>query len=424
MPVAVTANPIEAAPGRSRQGRRALTVVIVGAVIVGGAFWQWRRERVAARALINRGQWAPARAKLERLLRLQPEDHELHLMLAEAFARDDSGPAVKQALEAVHHLSRIPDDAPQGVDARIREARLTLLVLHRPMQAQSLLKRALDVKPSAIEAHTLLWTILSLTGREDLAEPVFLRLYELGPARSRMEYLVSWYFSQIDPGRMTAGLDEHMGFRRSDDETARRIELNRLLTFRQEEPDQPVLHAAVARWFQDEGDIEQALHVLEQGLQIATAADDAFFVATMVSVLIEIGRLEEADEMFARWPAPCDGHDYWKSAGLLQAEWHRDYRAAADAYAKAIAAWPGPTDWKCQFRQAGCLALAGDEPQAAQARRRAGRVQDLFKPETQQRLRSALETPDDPIHLKTIVEFYKALGRDAEVRFWREVAGG
>ncbi|MSR56991.1 MAG: tetratricopeptide repeat protein [Planctomycetaceae bacterium] len=434
MPVAVTAAQTPETPARSRWassnwvssrwGRRALVAAVLCAVIVGGAFWLCRRERVAAKRLLDRGNWVQARTKLRRLLWLQPADSELRLMMAEAFARDDSHSAENQALEAVEHLRCIPDNAPQGLHARIREARLTLLVLHRPMAAQALLNRALAVDPNAAQAHTLLWTILSLTGREDLAQPVFQRLYELGPASSRREYLTAWFYSQMDLGQITAGLDEQMGFRRFADENARRVELNRLLAYRHAEPDEPVVHAAVARWFLDEGDPEQALHVLEQGLQIAAAPDDAYFVAALVAVLIELGRLEQADELFARWPEPHEGHYYWNSAGLLQAELHWDNRAAAKAYDQALAAWPGQIDWKCQFRKANCLALAGDEQHAAEARRRSHAIRDQFKPDVLLRLRRALEDPDDPENLKSIVDFYAAFGCDTEVRYWKETLAG
>lgn len=414
-------------PPRSRVSRRVRLVaaaVLAGAALAGGVRWQWGRERSSARSLMQRGQYAQARSKLVRLLWLRPDDFELHLLMAEACARDDSGAVQSQALQAVAHLQQIPDSAPQGHDARIREARLTLLVLHRPLAAQSLLNRALAINPQSTEAHALHWTLLSLTGREDLARPVFLRLYELGPDRARINYLVNWYFSQIDLPRFTAGLDESMGFRQSPDETARRAELNRLLAYRQAEPEQPVVHAALARWFQEESDPEQAWHVLDEGQQAADALSDPFFVSMMVSVLIELGRLELADELFSRWPGPRDDFAYWKAAGLLDAELRRDYAAASAAFARALELWPGPSEWRIRFRLASCLALSGNEPQAAAVRQRATAIQELFNPDHQQLLRDALESPGDSEHLRSIVDFYQALDCQLEVRLWKEVIEG
>jgi tetratricopeptide (TPR) repeat protein len=395
-----------------------LVAAIILAILVGGGLWRWRSERIAARSLLARGRLAEARAKLARLLWLRPGDSGLRLMIAETYARDDSLPDATRA--AVECLRQIPDDVPEGLEARIREARLRLLLLYQPAQAESLLNRALKIAPDSIDALRLKWTILDLTGRADYVEPVFLQVYRLGPAPSRCECLRAWYDSQIEPSRASAGLDDQMGFRNSPDETERRVELHRLLAFRTQEPDHPGAHAALARWFQEEGDLRQALRVLEEGPPIAQVHLDPFFLATTVSVLVAAGRLEQAAAAFAQWPPPHEGYDYWRSEGLLHEEAERDYLAAANSYDKALAIWPGPADWKCRFRQAACLALAGDEQRAEECRRTASLVRDLFKPKALHFVRQAMETPEEKSSLDPIVEFYRSLNRDIEVRYWKE----
>src|SRR5262245_764209 len=403
-------------PGR--HWRLWLLVAVIVFVTLSGGLWQWRSERIAARSLLDRGRLVEARAKLSRLLWLRPGDSGLKLMIAETYARDESLPDATRA--AVEYLRQIPDNVPEGLEARIREARLRLLLLYQPAQAEALLNRALKIAPDSIDALRLKWTTLDMTGRADYVEPIFLQVYRLGPAPSRCDCLRAWYDSQIEPSRATAGLDDQMGFRSSPDETERRVELHRLLAFRRQEPDHPGAHAAVARWFQQEGDLQQALRVLEEGPPVAKAHHDPYFMATTVSVLVAAGRLDQAAAAFAHWPSPHEGYDYWKAAALLQEEAKRDYPAAAISYDRALAVWPGPADWKCRFRQAACLALAGQEQRARECRQTASLVRDLCKPDAILRLRQALKSPEEKGNLDTIFEFYRLLNRDIEVRLWKE----
>lgn len=398
--------------------------VLAGAIGVllaaaGGLYWMLKSERAEVRRLMESSRWPQARAKLSRLLWWSPNDPHLRLTMAEAFARDDSQSAVKNASAAVEFLSGIPDRATEGPEARIREARLRFLFLRQPIQAERLVRRVLVLNQDSVDAYALLWRIFDMTGRADDAEPLFRKVYEVGPVNARVNALGDWFFSQNSPDRITAGLDDRMGFRSSPQEPARKVELNRLVAFRTEESDQPVVHAAVARWFQREGDPEQALRVLDEGLSAQSALENAFYVATRVFVLLELGQLDQAAESFSRWPEPHDGYQYRKAEGLLQEELYRNYGAAAEAYAKAIAIWPGPADWKLQFRRAGCLGLTGDKPGADALRQRALSVQELFKPQAQRRLSEALLNPHLTSNIDTIVEFYQTLQREEEAQFWR-----
>lgn len=405
------------------RGRRLAAVVIVVGLLIATVAFVLRFQQTTARDLLDRKRWSEARKTLGWLLKIRPGNSTLRLMMAESYAKDDSGSAEGNASAAIEHMRQIPDQAPEGPDARMYEARLTFLVLRRPYEAERLVRHALKLTPSSADARLLLWTILGMTGREELAEPVFRELYDLGPAAARLGYLRNWYFSQIDPLRMTASLDERMGFRESETESTRRVELKRLLAIRALEPEEPSAHAAVARWFQAEGDPEQALLVLEQGDRLPTARDDSFFVATFIDVLIEAGQFERAAELLKLWQEPHPRHAYLRLQGILREDLDRDYRAAADAYSQAETLWPGPTDWKCRFRFANCLTLIGESARAEEVRHRAEQVRDLFSPRSQDQLRKALEGPDRRENLERILDFYRILGREDEVSFWRATAG-
>ncbi len=413
----------DTALSKSKPCRRRFVIgsaLLLLTVIGTAALWA-RNERIAAKSCLARNQWKAARTKLARLLWLNPGDTALRLMLAEAFARDDLLPARSSAENAVVVLREIPDDVAEGVEARIREARLRFLLLRQPMQSERLLQRAVVIDPRAVDAHSLHWRILDMTGRGDLCEPIFRRLYELGPAQRRSDYLRDWFLSQNDPAHITASLDEMLGFRNSPGDSARRVELKRLVAFRQSEPNEPLIHAAIARWFLDEGDLEQARLVVEEARSIPRAMNDPVFVFVLTSVLIESGQLEQAASAFDQWPGHREGYAYWKTAGLLQENLHRNYGAASAAYAKALEIWPGHADWRCQFRHTTCLALSGQKELADAARQHATEVQQLFRPDQREQLRRALLAPNEAPNRDVLLAFYRTLRRPDEVEYWQRI---
>ncbi|MCX7418181.1 MAG: hypothetical protein NT013_01420 [Planctomycetia bacterium] len=406
---------------KHRQRRVVIGFALLLLAVISAVKWLDRSERLAAKSCLTRNQWKEARARLSRLLWWHPSDASVRMMLAEAYARDDSLPSRSSAERAVALLKDIPDDVAESAEARIREARLRFLLLRQPIQAERILQRAMVIDPKAMDAHSLHWRILDMTGRSDLCEPIFQQLYELSPPQQRIDYLRDWFFSQNDPEHITARLDEMLGFRNSPDESARRLELKRLIAFRQSEPNEPLIHAAIARWFQDEGDLEQALHVVNEVRSIPQVMNDPLFVFALVSVLIESGRLEQAAAAFDQWPGLSEGYAYWKTAGLLQENLHRNYGAASVAYAKSLAIWPGHADWRCQFRQATCLALSGQKELADVTRQHAIEVQQMFRPDHRKRLQQALLAPHETPNRDVILEFYRTLRRPDEAKYWQQI---
>jgi hypothetical protein len=67
--------------------------------------------------------------------------------------------------------------------------------------------------------------------------------------------------------------------------------------------------------------------------------------------------------------------------------------------------------------------LIGESAQAEEVRQRAEKIRDFFSPRSQERLRQALEAPERRENLELIIDFYRSLGRDDEVRFWKANAG-
>jgi tetratricopeptide (TPR) repeat protein len=345
------------------------------------------------------------------------------LVAAEILTRDESletGPAIARAQTL---LSRIPDTDKLGAVARSQQARLSFFVLHRPLEGQRLFEQAIQLDPDYIHARYLLWKLLDLTGRSDSAEPLFWQIYEKTPPADRPFLMREWYMSQFFPASANPLLDIQMGY----SDPSKPLQLNpeyvRLKEHRDAEPEEPVNHAALARWFQHDGDHTTALTLLEYGLKIPQADKDPYFLSILLATLFERGDLDRARDLFQGWPEPREGYEYWRWAGMLADEADRNYPEAVKAYEQALATWPGPVDWRTMYRLANCLARMRQPEAAAAVRAQAKALESQMDTDVHMALRDALDDKNlqDRSKLQSVQEFYRALGRPREVAAWQEI---
>lgn len=403
--------------------------IILGVVLVlaGGAGLYAAVVVVRAQSGLRAGQrmlahqlWPQARGQLSRYLWLHPNDARARVLMAEALVKDESLPAADAASYAMNYLSKIPDSSPLAAEARLQQGRLCFLILQKPGRAEQLLRRASELQADALPAYQLLWTLLNVTGRAELCEDVFWRVYELSPEQERPLRLREWYMNQFFPLTATEPLDRMMGILAPEESPTRTTESRRLLRFRENEPEAPVNHAALAQWCQQEGDPDFAIRLLDAAAaELDNASQDPFFLATYIATLIDLGQLERAESCFQRWPKTDQGHLYWRSRGLILDEAGEATRDACEAYRRALEIWPGPIDWRLRHRRAVCLARYGDAAGAAQERARAEAVQELMKVETHERLRNALGSIQE-LEKSEIVDFYRKLGRSREADCWMQ----
>lgn len=394
---------------------------LVCLVLVACIAWRAGRAKPEAQRLLALGRWDDARENLKWYLWLRPGDPDAHLLMAEALVMDDGLPTEKTVREAIAHLQQIPDVVPQGVAARVQEARLSLLILQQPARAEHLLQRALAQDRNSYEALLQLWKIYDLTGRLEWNEDLFWRCYELAPEPERAVVLRDWYMSQFAPGTACASIDRPTGVLGPSEEPSAMADLRRLVRFRDREPESPTAHAALARWFllyQNAAD--EAIEVLREASAAESPFDSRFFVATLTTACLELGWYEQAKEYFARWPNPREGYHFWKLSGIIAQEVDQDFRAAISAYNRALQVWPGEMDWQLRFRKAHCLTRVGDIERALSVRQEATEVQKLMETSVQREMRTALAKLDDPHAIMKVEKFYRDLGRNREAACWRK----
>ncbi|MBX3444877.1 MAG: hypothetical protein KF774_20925 [Planctomyces sp.] len=418
------AAPIAVAAQRLSRGRRlawAAAFVSLTALVGGGLWTQSGLTR--GRTHLANHSYPAARAALRRYLWLHPGDSDARAALADAWALDDELDPDVAAERAIAELQRIPDDAPGAAAARTLEGRLAFLILRRPTAAERLFQRSIELQPDQFDAHYLLWKLYDMTERYFSSEPAFWAAYERTPPADRAVRLREWFLSQFAPFSACAELDGLMGFRSPNQPTDEVVALGRLESFKSQEPQSPMLIAAIAQWCLRNDQPGEALAELESLKDSAADRTDRFYVAALAETLVQLGQYERAEEVFTAWPLPDDRYAYWRIAGIIEQDVRQDHARAIECYDRALELWPGPSDWQTMRRKAHCLARAGDAAGAEALRTRAQLIEDQMELELHQRLREALSRLDDPAGLERIAEFYETLKRPREAAEWRQVIG-
>jgi len=371
-----------------------------------------------AKDLLAHQLWPQARQRLTSYLWLHSRDWEAHVLLAEACAKDSSLPSEEGATQAIHYLARVPDGAPLASLARLQQGRLTFLILQKPTQAEGLLREAIRLG-AGLEAHQLLFTILCMTGRAEESEDTFWKVYELSSDDERPLRLRDWYMSQVFPLTANEPLDRVMGLLGPQESPAPLTESRRFLRFREREPQSPIAHAAVAQWCQDEGDPEFADRVLQAAeKELPHVKSNSFYLSVAIATYLDLGQFQRAQEYFQLWPSGHRGQAYWKWRAIIHDDVLHQYEEALAAYERALTMWPGPLDWRLHFRRLGCLARSKKTAEIPAAKEQADRIQGLMDADLHDRLRTAVGSLDDPAKLAEVVEFYRAIRRDREVKCW------
>ncbi len=373
-----------------------------------------RAERYA-----QHGLWEHVENELQCYLWMDPASPQANLLMAEALIKKESQAGPETVQRALAHLQCVPNDSDLSARSLTQEGRLRLFLLNQPSRAEDALSHALRIDAKYIDANYVMWKLFDLTGRSHLAEPYFWRVYEGCTAEERPLRLREWYMSQFFPVTANPALDFMMGFTKPRETPTSLTEANRLIRFRRAEPDRPVAHVAMARWFQQEGDPKYAMELLRQAQGTCRGTEDAYLVATSISVLIDLGEFDKAKEWMQRWPEPHDGYEYWLWTGMLYEQHDSDYALAATAYERAVRMWPGAVDWRTHHRLVNCLNRLGNQQRATEERQQAKQIEELSSVDLHSRLRAALGSLNDPEKLQPVVDYYAQLGREKEAACWR-----
>ncbi len=195
----------------------------------------------------------------------------------------------------------------------------------------------------------------------------------------------------------------------------------RYIRFRNAEPESPLCYAALARWFQLSGDSRFALESLEKGRdKMQNEEHDPFYLATMISLLIEQGEFDRADECFQKLAQTAHRLRILAGEGQILQEVRGEYAEAIQAYDRALHDWPGPArlaDPQSQGKLPGSAAGPGRSRPRARASQ-GHRELDGRKGAPAAALCAGL--PDDPELLQELVDFYQKIDRPREATAWSE----
>ncbi|MEY4189070.1 MAG: hypothetical protein RIT02_4104 [Planctomycetota bacterium] len=410
-------------PRKNIRQRRFLLWLLPGCVLAAWLLWLRFEESTAAtlresgRRHLRERRDELAESAFERCLQRTPNDAELILLWAQAVISGRNRTPQQAAELALTRLQQIPDSSPLAAEARMREGRLGLLVLQKPEFAEARLRKSLELGPPTLDACYLLWKLCDLTERVAEAEPWFWAAYELTPEEQQPERLREWYTSQFSPQAANAELDRLLGFlepnRFSDDA----VTLARLAAFRSHEPESFLTAAAEAHFMIHLRDRDPAIDLLLRHWQRPGANTNDFLMSTLVDVLLETGRLDEAQVIFERW-TPSEGFQWLRTAGRVQQIVYQQDSEALELFERARPIWPGPIDWSLLHYEAQSLARLGRRSESESARARAKEIELLMELDVHRELRQALLDLRRPQNLQKIQDFYQKIGRDREANEW------
>lgn len=413
-----------------RWRRQSLIACIAVGVVCWTAWTAWNRfEDGRARNAAEQGRQylrerrdELAEREFAESLKRFPGDDSLRLLWAQAVIGGRSRTPQEAAKLAISGLSQISDKSPVAAEARMREGRLTLLVLQQPDRAEQLLRRSLSLDPTPVDAHYLLWKLYELTDRYQEAEPFFLGVWERTSAAERGERLRDWYLSQFSPLAATAELDRRMGFVEQGQAGDDGVVVMRLATFQRNEPESAITLAVNAAHLIQLRDRETALPLLEKVQSTPEALSSDFFFSVWVNLLLELGRLPEATAWLKAYTGPETGHLFDRTVGRMEQTIFRRDAVALEHFERALAVWPGPMDWSLMHFKAQSLARLGRREEADQTRARAKEIELLMELPVHQKLRQRLLNLSDPATLREMENFYRALGRNWEAQEWSRLA--
>ncbi len=409
---------------RSRSWRQLILWLVLPVVLLlSVGLWQRYQNGVVAalretgRQYLRERRDDLAEAAFERCLQRFPEDAELILLWAQAVISGRGRTAQEAAELALGRLQQIPDTSTFAAEARMREGRLGLLVLLRPEFAESRLKKSLELGPPTLDANYLLWKLCDLTERFGEAEPWFWAAYSLTPEDQQLARLREWYTSQFSPQSANAELDRLLGFLEPDRFSDDTVTLARLAAFRSNEPDSALARAAEASFMIHLRDREPAIALLRDQWQRPGGASNDFLMSTLIDVLLETGRLDEAQVIFERWPAGSSFR-WLRTAGRMQQIVYQQDAEAVELFDRALPVWPGPIDWSMLHFKAQSLAKLGRREESEAVRLRAREIELLMELPVHQELRQALADLQRPENLRKMANFYRKIGREREASEW------
>jgi|GEM_PF-1261362 len=375
-------------------------------------------ELLAARRAMRIGDWPQVKLHLERYLWWHPNSVESRMLMAEACikAEDSSDPGAA-AHQARQHLQQVRGSSEEMALARLQEARLAWLLQRSPTAAEQLLRESLAFNDNNAQTHLLMWHLLDLTGRHVLSDDHFWRAHDLSSPADQQRLIRDWFLSEFYPNDLHSTLFSQLGITSVGSIPAA---INLLVHFRETDPQSPVIHAALAAYYRQLGNLKATIDLLKESQDSAASMQDQFFVSVLFEALIDLGEFRKAEEAFSKFPSPHDGFLYWRCASLFYDHIHNDNKQSLRCFDKAMTYPPAKLDWGLMNRMAACLRKLGRIEEADQLQRRVERLsREILTTEHTSMLRRALHGTD-AVTARKFVEFYEEFGLMREVEAWKQ----
>ncbi len=390
---------------------------------IGATVWMQSESTVdVASKFLKEGNYRRATKMLEEHVKDYPDDTAAILLLSEAIQSDPEEQDIRGTEKVLEVLDGIPDSAQEALIARLQQAELSIQILHEVQRAEGYARRALAVGPDDPRCSEMMSYIFQLTRRFMAAEEYYNITYENTPPHKRIDVLRRWYISQFDPFAMNTPYDEELGF-----ELNAQTEMRRYGRFMRLEPSAPAPRAAIASRYLDEGTAPEAVDLLQGKLEgepdeeIDTASADAFYSFQLIRGLVFMGKIEEAEQEFAAWAHPEEGHLYHRTAAMMAEQSDGDFKKAMLHYDEAAKSWPAPLDQKFHALHVACARKAGLAERAKELDADyKSRVEVVMEPVVQLGLHNAVDMLPKPEAVKVFATFYEKLGRLEDSKRWLE----
>jgi tetratricopeptide (TPR) repeat protein len=221
---------------------------------------------------------------------------------------------------------------------------------------------------------------------------------------------------------MNEPYDETLGLKENPD--AEMLRYGRFMTL---EPSAPAPRAAIASSFLDGGTSPEAVGFLQGKVEgqpdqeIDKASADAFYSFQLIRGLIFMGSIEAAEQEFAAWAHPEEGHLYHRTAAIVAEHSDGDFKKAMLHYDEAAKSWPAPVDQRFQGSHVGCARKAGEAERAKELEAKYKSLLEIvMEPVVQNGLHNAIDLLPKPEAVKAFATFYEKLGRMEDSKRWLE----
>jgi thioredoxin-like negative regulator of GroEL len=346
---------------------------------------------------IKDGRWLSASSDLERYVQLRPTDARARLLLGRSLLA--LGP--HRGSRAVFHLRQIPDDDRLAPEARVREAELLVMTLHRAADAEAALRAALRIDPDSIPARQGLFRIYWWEGRRTPeAEQWLHEVYELGNEKQQLSALGQLFWMRY------AEYPKSQAF-------------PMMQRFLQTDPTDFGARLGLALCFLEMTRIEDGVRLLEECTR--ERPTDPVPRSFLVERALDGGSWQRAQELLDDWPEPARVTRYWELRGRYLEQGVRQFADAVPCFEHALE--ERPDHWSTRYRLSQCLVALGRTEDADRERELGDRVAHaLLDTRVQRLLDEVLPNIESRPHgCDEIAELYDDVGLVSEGNMWRRL---